>query len=380
MTIINPPIGKFINWHRALVGDPAMSAAFGAPMVKTFNHLRRFRAMEYIASYSGRCNYAINGNDSNVFHVISRFPVRKSGDDATAIITSKQWRRGYGSGSETWEWYKDIGDVAVDKTLYSAGAASATVTDDTAASHANGPAREFSVDVEPVAIGTDDGFRCSRLEISNAMLHRLNIFGCPLEPDLSNDEALIGLADISVGRVLQGWDEANSDDGTIGTLCHYMDGDSSDVVTGTDSVIHNTARALFNTPYALGVHLNDEAALISIRQDSSGNAMTYKVKARNLTGGVGDVVCDIAIVISGDAAARIKLSSATAGDSAVYTIPGGGLANPTLVTSSSFVGTNHANALGIDPDGDTITIEALSGAGNDFYIQAVSLWEPYQHR
>ena len=380
MTIKNPPVGKFINWHTALVGEPAMSAALGAPLVKTFNHLRRYRAMEYIASYSGRYEVAINGNDANEFHIISRFPVRASSDDATAIITAKNWRRGYAAGSETWEWYKDYTDGAADATLYSSGAVSNSVTDDGVNSHASGRGSEFAVDIEPQAINVDDGFRCSRLDVANAMIHRLNVFGCPAEPDLAADEALLGLADISVGRVLQGYDETNTNAGTIGTLCHYMDGDSSDAVTGTDSVIHNTSRALFNTCYAKGVHLNDEAALISIRQDSDGDAQTYKVKPRNLTGGVTDVECDIAIMVWGDAGAGVQMVSSTAGDSSKYTIPGGGLATPTLVTTADFTGATYTHKLGVDPAGDYITINALSGAGNDVYINTVSLWENYQYR
>jgi len=375
MTITNPPVGKFINWHTALTGDPAMSAQFGAPLVKTFNHLRRYRAMEYIASYSGRCDHTLNGNDANEFHVISRFPVRASGDDAQAIITAKLWRRGYAAGNETWEWYKDYTDGAADDTLYSAGAVSNTVTEDAGIMHAHGPGYEFAVDIEPQAINTDDGFRCSRLDVSNAMIHRLNVFGCPHDPTLEAGEALVSLSDVSVGRVLQGWDEGN-DDGTIGTLCHYMDGDSSEQVTGTDSVIHNTSRALFNTAYALGVYQTGVAAPgESLRQDSDGGAQTYRVKPRNLTGSGDKVPCDPAIIVYGGAGCVVTFSSSVAVDSVSYTIPGGGLAAPTLVTVSDFTG-----QLEIDDELDYVTVSGTSAGGIELYVQAVSLWEPHQYR
>ncbi len=370
MTIKTPTVGKFINWKSALVGEPAMSSAFGAPLVHTFNHLRQFRAGEYVASYSGRCNHLINGNDANKFHIITRFPVQSGAGDVPVIITAKNWKRGYAAGNETWEWYKDYGDGAADSTPYSSGAVSASVANDTADSHANGAGNEFAVDVTPVAIGTADGFRCSRLDVTNAMIHRLNVFGCPVDPDIDADEAVVRLASVSVGRPLRGYVHG-TDDGTIGALIHFTDDDGTN---GTDSVIHNTCRPLFNTPYALGVHLNDEAAYIPIRSDSADNSMTYKVKARNLTGAVGDISCDVAVVISGDAGARIRMSSTTAADNTVYTL-GGGDAAPILKTTSDFTGT-----LDIDPAGDEITIEALSGAGNDIYIHTVSLWENYRYR
>ncbi len=43
--------GKMINWETAFSGEPALSAKFGAPMVKAFQHLRQYRAGEYVASY-----------------------------------------------------------------------------------------------------------------------------------------------------------------------------------------------------------------------------------------------------------------------------------------------------------------------------------------
>lgn len=364
MTIKNPPVGKFVNWQRAYGGELASSAKLGQPLVAAFNHLRQFRAGEYIASYSGRVNPAINGNGASEFHIITRFPVQSGAGDVPLIITQKNWKRGYAAGNETIAWFKDYTDGAADVTLYDSPAEPITTTNDTANSKPHGKKSEWAVDVEPTA--ANDGFRCSRLDIDNALIHRLNVFGCPATPDLDADEAVVSSATVSSGDVLRGYVHG-TDDGTIGALVHYLDAE--------DSVIHNTCRALLNTPYALGVHLNNEAAYIPIRSDGAVNSMTYMVKARNLTGAAGDIACDPAIVISGDAAARIRMSSTTAADNVVYTIPGGGLANPTLKTTADF-----GDTLNIDPAGDTITIEALSGAGNDVYIQAVSLWEPYRYR
>jgi len=367
-TITNPRVGKFINWQCAYGGELAQSSAFGAPVVSTFNHLRQWRAGEYIASYSGRCNLAINGNSSNEFHIITRFPEQAGGGDVPLIITAKKWQLGYGAVNEVWEWYKDYTDIAADSTLYTSPATLNTVTDDTANSKAHGASREFAADVEPVDIATNDGFRCSRLDVDNAMLHRLNVFGCPLAATLDEDEAVVSNLDVSAGQPLRGYVDG-TDDGTVGAVAHYIDAE--------DSCIHNTARCLFQTPYAKGVHLNDEAILIPIRSDVNGVAMTYKVKPRNLTGGATDIACDIALVISGDEEAAVKFISNTAVDSSTITIPAGGYANPTLITTS------HAaceGTLNIDPDGDYIEIQALSGAGNDIYIHTVSLWEPYKNR
>ncbi len=386
MTTKNPPLGEFVNWQTAYVGEVPSSNKLGKRLVKTFNHLRRYRAQEYIASYSGRYDPAVNGNWASRFHIITRFPVRDSGDDAQIVINLKRWEIGRGVAGPIdvlVDWYKAYGG-ALTITLRECFIPVAEVTDDGINDDPSGFYAEWMEGVDgagdtqpltvtPVAIGTNDGFQCSRLNVDNIVVHRLNVMGCPHNPTLEDDESLVSLSDVATGQTLRGWDEGN-DDGTIGTLCHYMDGDASEQVTGTDSVIHNTSRALFNTPYALGVHLNNEAAYIPIRSDAADNAMTYKVMPRNLTGGATDIACDPAIVVSGDIGARVKFSSTTAGDTAIYTLVAGDAA-PKLRTTSDF-----SSSLDIDPDGDTITIEALSGAGNDIYIHTVSLWEPPQYR
>lgn len=368
MTISNPKTGAFINWKNAYGGELARSSSFGMPCVRTFNHLRRWRSGEYVASYSGRCNVAINGNDVNRFHIITRFPVQSGGGTVPVIITSKKWKRGYGVVVELWDWYKDYTDGAADPTLYSAAAPLiAVTTDDTANSKASGTSNERKAEVEPQGIGTNDGFRCSRLNVDNAMLHRLNVFRCPMDGTLDADQAVVYDARVSPGEALRGYVDG-TDDGTLGALIHYMDGDTD----GTDSVIHNTCRPLFNTPYALGAHVTNEAGYVPIRSDANAVSMTYQVKARNLTGGAGVIPCDIAVVISGDVDAAIKFTSSV--DNSTYTLVAGDAA-PILRTTSDF-----SDTLNIAAAGDEITIEALSGAGNDIYIHAVSLWEPYQHR
>ncbi len=361
--IINPRQGPFVNRELAFGGEVALSS-LGRNLIKAFNHLRQFRAGEYIASYNGRVNPAINGNNLSRFHIITRFPVQSEADDVQIVITQKNWLIGYAAVNEKTEWSKVFGG-GVTETPYDALAPPIAVANDTSSSKPHGAYHEYEMTLTPVAIGVADGFRCSRLDITNAVVHQLNVFGCPIEPNLDADEAVVSLSDAAVGRVLQGYVDG-VDDGTVGALVHYLDAD--------DSVVHNTCRPLLNTPYALGVHLNNEAALIPIRRDGNNNAMTYKVKPRNLTGAAGDVACDPAIVAWGDAAAEIQFVT-TVGNSTKYTIPGGGLAVPTLITTTDFTG-----KLDVDPDGDFITINALSGAGNDVYINAVSLWESYQHR
>lgn len=374
MTATNPPVGKFINWKSALVGSPASSNALGKPLVKTFNHLRRYRAMEFLASYSGRYDPAINGDWASRFHIISRFPVRNNGtSDAQIGINLKAWKIGRpvaGPINLLINWRKLLGG-GVTTTLRDCFIPVAAASDDGINDKPNGIYGEWAVEVTPEAIGTADGFRCSRLDVDNLVVHRLNVFGCPHDPMLDDDEALVKLSDMATGEVLRGWDQGN-DDGTIGALCHYMD--------AGDSVIHNSSRALFNTTYALGIHQTGVAAHNTghLRQDSAGNAMSYRVAARNLTGNVvDDIPCDVAVVLMGDASCEVQLASVTAGDTSTITIPAGGYATPTLVTTS------HAQctgALNIDPAGDTITITGISPAGINLYVNAVSLWEPYQHR
>ena len=373
--IINPRKGPFVNRETAFGGELALSNSLGANLVNAWNHLRRWRAGEYIASYSGRVDPAINGDNLSKFHIITRFPEQVDGSDVQIVVTQKNWMIGYaGAVNEKTEWRKLFGG-AVTETPYDSLAPPNTITiGDTATSLPSGDYHEYEFEVTPEAIGTADGFRCSRLDITNAVVHQLNVFGCPIEPDIDKASALVGLSDVAVGQTMRGFIQGTSD-GTVGALIHYMDDDGTN---GVDSVVHNSCRPLFQTPYALGVHLNNEANYIPIRSDANDVSMTYKVKARNLTGNaVDDVACDPAIVISGDAGARIKMSSTTAADNVVYTIPGGGIpqAVPELKTTTDF-----GDTLNIDPAGDTITIEALSGAGNDVWIQTVSLWEGYRYR
>jgi len=384
MPISNPRIGKLINWRQSYVGDPADSVNLGIPMAEDFNHLRRYRAMEYIASYSGRIApfpadaADINGNHLSKFHIISRYPVRENGGAAEIVINAHNWRHEYVAGNETWEWYNDMGDLFATRTILKNVAASTTGGDDDANDYPSGEYGEWfdgldatnaakSLTITPVAIGTDDGFRCSRLDVTNAIVHRLNVMGCPHEPTLTEAEALVSSSDFSVDEVIKGWDEANADDGTVGTVCHYLD--------AGDSVIHNSSRALFNTPYALGVYQTGVNPAESLRQDADGNAQTYRVKPRNLTGAAGNVDCDPAIVVYGGAGCVVTMSSSVAADSVSYTIPGGGLLEPTLVTVSSFT-----DQLEVDDELDYITVSGTSAGGIELFVQAVSLWEPYQHR
>jgi len=71
----------------------------------------------------------------------------------------------------------------------------------------------------------------------------------------------------------------------------------------------------------------------------------------------------------------VTFSSSVATDSVSYTIPGGGLLEPTLVTVSSFT-----DQLEVDDELDYITVSGTSAGGIELFVQAVSLWEPYQHR
>jgi len=375
-TISQPRVGELINWETAYVGDPALAAKFGAPMVRAFQHLRQYRAGEYVGSYSGRCDLTINGNNANRFHVITRFPVQANAGVVPLTITQKNWKLDYPAATtELVTWYRDYGDGAADITLYTGLAAATVATPDTSNDLASGRYCEWAegedgagddkeLSVTPVAIGVNDGFRCSRLNIDNAMIHRINVFGCPHSPNIDEDEAVVGLADVSVNRVLQGWDHGN-DDGTVGAVAHYIDAD--------DSCIHNTCRPLFNTCYALGVYQTGVNPAESLRQDGDGGAQTYMVKPRNLTGSGDKVLCDPAIVVYGGAGAVVTFASTT--DSVTYTIPGGGLATPTLVTVSSFT-----DQLEVDDVIDYITVSGTSAGGIELYVQAVSLWEPYTLR
>jgi len=375
--VSQPRVGELINWETAFVGEPALASKFGAPMVRVFQHLRQYRAGEYVASYSGRCSLGINGNNANRFHVITRFPVQADEGVVPLIITQKNWKLDYPADTdELVTWYRDYADGVADITMYTGLANATVVTPDTSNDLASGRYCEWAIgddadgdekelSVTPVAIGTNNGFRCSRLNIDNAMVHRLNVFGCPHGPNIDEDEAVVGLADVSAGRVLQGYVDG-TDDGTLGAVAHYIDAD--------DSCIHNTARPLLQTCYAGGIYQTGEAAHAALRQDGDGNSMTYRVMPRNLTGAATDISCDLAIVAWGGEDTEIAFTSTTAGDTATFVMPAA-IAAPTLFTTDDFDG-----QLDIDPDGDEITITGKSAGALELHVQTVSLWEPYKNR
>ena len=374
-TITNPHFVQAINERLCRTGMPVRGDVL-AKAWYTVQCLRNWRMGDFVANYFGRDSESDNGDPTagttSSYYIITGFPVRASGGAHKLGVVARLWKRGFDTGggtplpqTELWEWYKDKADASGD-TLYSAPTPTTAATG-SSIQYTDGATREFFVDVTPTT--SNDGFRASKLTSAYALVHSLGVFGAPAALDLDEDQAIVTLSDIAPGQTVRGYDGGVGD--SLGALVHYTNSGAA------DSAVACSRRCLLQTPYPIGAWADGTTSWTPIRQDSVSSApqsaQTYKVKPRKLAeGATADLDCDVALVITADAGAQIRLSSATAGDTWTYTC---GTDAAKLVTTGAGTGA-AGSGLAIDPDGDYVTVETLCGTGKTLQLHAVSLWEP----
>ncbi len=363
MPIINPSKGKFVNPQLCYTGTPARSATHLQPAWNTFQYLRGYGALQYVASYIGRPVIDDNGNEDADFYVITGFP-EKVGTTTTTrdlFLYLLGWSNTNLAGNETIVWHDVVGDAGV--SLYDTGCADSQT--DTAATGPTGAVHAHNVTVTPVAIGTDDGFKMSHVDCDNILPACLLVAGAPATSTLDADQAVTPLTQFEVHSPLRGIDESTAPDdfGNIGALAYYQNTD--------DSVAHNSRSCMMQVCYPVGNYAEDTVAYTDTRADGTPSDYTYKLMPRQGLWTTSDVSCDLALCISGDNGAKIKLSTTVAGDSWIYTLAGG--CNKTLIVGSD--GDGDAK-LDVRVAGDYLKIESLTEEGNDLTIHTVSIWEP----
>lgn len=389
MTIKNQDTGLFSNWLQCHTGAPAPNL-WAITAARAQLYLRCYHAGSgYVASYIGRPDHSVNGDaDSGTtaeFHIITGFPVREDSEDRRLIVLAQLWKMGFDDGGapagpvrEAWRFYADHtdggGSEAWTKDLGYTYFSGVTTDDDYSSGYPNGPLRIFEAWVAPVATTTDDGFRMSRLEADYATVAVLNVVPVPSAENVSHEMALVSAGDVAVGEPICGYDTGAAADRSLGFLARRID--------SGDSCVHETRRCLFQTCYPLGAYGEGSTSDTHFRRENisgSGVGMSYKVNPRNLDGGSGDIHCQPAICLTATAGTVIKMNSLSAGDTWVYTVPGGGVSKA-LITPSDGANAGANPWLDIAPGGDYITITHDTDVGGTAALHTASLWEPTSRR
>lgn len=376
MTIYHERDGRFANSELCCAGEiPDQSV--GVAIQRASIHARLWE-QNLIAIYSGRADTTANGNPgptARSFYIITSSPPRAdtSAPMRQLLIAGRLWR--YVTGgvfTRTWTWDPDpLGTPAVD-ALMTETSLPGPITGDQQTSLPTGgsymfPVTEGHCRYTPGAAATDEGFVVGALAVNYAMFAGLSVWTMPIDP-ITNSQGLgLAQANFVAGETLRGYD---SDAGT--SVARLVDAQD---LYANDSMIANTRRCLFQTPYPLGLFGDGDAAGVltwaNSRENSAGNPTTYLVYPRNLRGGAADIECLPALVVdAAPAGTKIAFSSTVAGDTWEWT--SGGVATPALITASD----GATASLAVDPAGDKINIRIYASTSNPVLIKTVSLWEP----
>jgi len=236
-----------------------------------------------IALYFGRNSPASNGGTSfNVyrnFHIITHAPrlrdYTQTDHDRRLLVSFRYW--GYQMHSATqrhFRWFKDFGDSTASWTktvAYHNPASSDADTD-----YPSGGGDIFVCDYTPQIHTVKNGFRCSKFQIDNALVHSLSVEELPLKnSQLSNSQkAWLDPSRFKPGQPLTA-QTGTPYTGSIDSLINVQNG------YGTDSCIANQARCLFQTPYPVCAYSDGDGTSTmswrSLREDGHGHAQKYKL-------------------------------------------------------------------------------------------------------
>jgi hypothetical protein len=359
--------GEWINWKEGYVGAPPSSTQFGQKAQRVWSWLSQWRHGEYVASYSGRPEMAINGNGSNDFHIILFSPEKADTGNVTRQLGCyiKLWDHSFaGVGALDADWHDPFG--AAGTAVWDLTAWPVT-TNDTYGDAPQGPEAFLYEGMTYTPTVATDFCRHSKLVINNAMVACMSIFEMP-EPDLTAANLQVKLGDVGVGEVIRGFDTTLGN--SLGALIE-LGGDCDD---GDESLERNTRRTLFQTCYPVGVYQANTGGWESHRADSNGVAFRYRIQTRNLRGlAAGTATTFPAFVITADAGVDVRYVAGS-GDIWSYTVPGGGVTDQ-LVTYSDGAGVAGAG-LEVDNDAiDYVDIQVDAGVAEESQLQTVALFE-----
>jgi len=239
-----------------------------------------------IALYYGRNDEDSNGGATKDvyrnFHIITHAPrlrdYTQTDHDRRLLISFRYWGHIFRSPSvptyRSFGWYKDFADGTADwtKTV----AYHNPLVDDADTDYPNGGGNTFVCDYTPQLHTAKDGFRCSKFQIDNALVHSLSVEELPLKnSQLSNSQkAWLDPSRFKTGQPLTA-QTGTPYTGSIDSLINVQNG------YGTDSCIANQARCLFQTPYPVCAYSDGDGTSTmswrSLREDGHGHAQKYKL-------------------------------------------------------------------------------------------------------
>lgn len=348
--------GMFLNPNRCHTGD-VPDALVSGDAQQNYMHLRQWLQQNYVSSYRGRADRTINGAGANAFYIITSGPVPETGATTRklAFRTSHWGQIAYG-GAQVWTWDSPTGGTpaALDFSPLTQppGQTAQAQTEFPA-----GDSRSFTLDYTPVELASNSGYVCSTLSVTNAMFASMDVWTLP--PDAILDSETHGLENknFAVGQTVRGYD---SDGGTsLARIIHGTD-DTDD----ENGILDNTRQCLLQECWPNGRYCVGSGALAY--QNAFPASFTYKIRPRNLRNRTtGTNNCEIAMVISGDTGAKIRLTSMATSDTVSLTLGGPLTASFQQITTG----------LNISPDKDTIKVEAYVSTTVALNIHTLSLWE-----
>ena len=361
----------YVNRNLFRVGMLPRSEQIQAAMA-SFQHMRTFGRNRQIAAYYGRNSKTTNGNLASVFYPITGFPVISPTNTAYVGGALKLWQFDCGGSPLTQliQWYKEKSDGSPEDSW------STTIN--------------WSADQDPVEIpqggtytlgyssvtpsASNDGFVASKLVATNCVVAGLGLWSLP-EKTLTDAKLLNIISNnFDPGETIRGYD---ADAGTsVGAILHAMHHES----TSNLSTWHYSRRCLFQTPFPTGLYAEntDEFNWPSFYNMFPSTAdgsryFAYQVQPRNLTRSTSNIRTQPAMVLSTSGAdCVVRFRSVTAGDTWTYTSTG---ADSTALITPSDGSSSDSGALAIDPDGDTVVIEAQLEVDDWVLFHTLSLWE-----
>jgi hypothetical protein len=206
-----------------------------------------------------------------------------------------------------------------------------------------------------------EGFKLSKLTITYCYLAALSLYTLPADVITDQNMYFVRPKNFVTYESLRGATSVDPNT-SVGRLWWNLE--------QGESVVQNSSKCLFQTPYPTGGYVGSAGSLAPFQADSAGNALKYRVRPRGLTGTTTvqtDIACVVNTMAAGD---KIQFASSTAGDTWTYTASSA-IATPRVITTAHGVGV-AGSGLAVNSLLDDVTVKAQ---GADVHVNTISLWE-----